>query len=80
MTAVAVDAIEARACLRKSRYSVAGARQRAAELTRPGQRISPYRCVFCGCWHVGHTPSMESIETLAAAIRERAYPSEPAAS
>jgi len=44
-------------CERKSRYTEYGAHKRAAALAHAtGQRISAYRCKWCGGWHVGHTP------------------------
>lgn len=75
-----VTAIESKACGEKVRMGAKRARAVAAELTRrSGRQVSPYRCVFCGSWHVGHTPSMAAVVDLAAVIRERAYPMEGSA-
>ncbi|MDE2098127.1 MAG: hypothetical protein KGL39_12810 [Patescibacteria group bacterium] len=24
---------------------------------RDRHRLQPYRCGFCGCWHIGHAPT-----------------------
>lgn len=29
---------------------------RAATVTRDGKRLSIYRCMFCGAYHLGHLP------------------------
>jgi hypothetical protein len=46
---------EERACLSKVRYS---SRREARSLVRHGRRqdgtLEPYRCQFCGEWHLGH--------------------------
>lgn len=31
--------------------------------------VKVYRCPFCSCFHLGHTPSLASLETMAAEIR-----------
>lgn len=41
----------------------------AEHLRGLGIWVAPYRCVFCHYWHVGHTPSMKTVEALARAIR-----------
>lgn len=58
-----------RVCGVKAAYSAKGARGQAERMRCLGELVSPYRCVFCHWWHVGHTPSMETVEALAKAIR-----------
>lgn len=67
-------AVEVRVCGTKVRYGAKAARARADSY---GNDVRPYRCPFCGGYHVGHAPSMQSVETIAAAIRARAQ--DPAA-
>ena len=47
---------EERACLSKVRYA---SRREARTLSRHGRRqdgtLEPYRCRFCGEWHLGHS-------------------------
>lgn len=74
MNAGEIANIETRCCAGKKRYGANAARDIAAARSTSTIRISPYRCPFCEGWHVGHTPSMESVRTIAEAIRERAYP------
>jgi hypothetical protein len=33
------------------------------------EHVTPYRCPFCKSWHVGHPPSMKTVEKIALAIR-----------
>lgn len=34
-----------------------------------GDQYRPYRCPFCASWHVGHIPSMKTVEQIARVIR-----------
>lgn len=61
---------------RKKRYETYGHAAADARLLKvaQGENCAPYRCPFSSItggehWHVGHTPSMESLLTIAAAIR-----------
>lgn len=64
-----VDAVRERTCTRKLRRSERDARSFAVKLRASGVAVSPYRCPFCRGWHVGHPPSMETVELLARVIR-----------
>lgn len=63
------------ACQRKRRMGIDTAKVAARKV--PG--IRAYLCPFCQGWHVGHTPSMESLHTIAEAIRVLAQQEERAA-
>lgn len=73
-----VQAVIDRACTSKHAFTdPADGRRVARELTRKtGEPVRCYRCPFGdGCahhahWHVGHTPSLEGLESIARAIRE----------
>lgn len=45
-------------CGDKQRYSDIKAAKSAAVLLffRTGEKLTSYRCKFCGCWHIGHRP------------------------
>jgi hypothetical protein len=43
-------------CEGKVRHETAGAAWIAAKRTGDGRETKPYRCPFCGLWHVGHLP------------------------
>lgn len=32
--------------------------------------MSPYRCFYCGAWHIGRAPSFEGLQRIAEAIRD----------
>jgi hypothetical protein len=66
--------IEERVCGTKRRLHRREARTVAQRFRHHGHRVSPYRCPFCGSWHVGHVPSMTTVAQIAQAIRQRAYP------
>lgn len=60
-----------KACLDKVAYSAKAARGIASRHRRDGEVFSPYRCPFDGRhWHVGHPPSMETVMSLADAVRD----------
>lgn len=64
-------AIIEHACLEKKRWSRNGAWDAVARLRRKGDQVSAYRCPFKGDhWHVGHIPSMATVEDLALAVRD----------
>ena len=72
------EAVIDRACRSKKRYeSVAHAAHDAAVLRARGERVFQYRCPFGdgtrahAHFHVGHVPSLERLEDIARAIRER---------
>jgi hypothetical protein len=69
-----LDAIRERSCTRKTAYGPNRARTVAVERQRAGDDVHPYRCPFCGLWHLGHVMSQEGVEALAEALRFRAYP------
>lgn len=65
-----------RGCARKHPYGRTTARSIAARMQTAGDRtVSAYRCPWADDndphWHVGHLPSMEGLERIAAAIRNR---------
>lgn len=74
MTPAELSAIRDRSCTRKEKMGPKRARNVAAAKQLQKIDVHPYRCPFCGSWHVGHTPSMPSVETIAQAIRFQAYP------
>ena len=44
-------------CRNKKRMDEIGARLKAAELSgKKRGELSPYECLHCGGWHIGHTP------------------------
>ncbi len=45
------------ACDGKVRHETKGAAYVAAHRTGNGREVKPYKCQFCGCWHVGHQPT-----------------------
>lgn len=70
-------------CRRKRRYRT---RQQAQEVldrmvrqgkTRGGEQLTTYRCPFCERHHIGHVPSMESLEAMALEIRGLERPDRP---
>ncbi|HEV2808874.1 MAG TPA: hypothetical protein VGV93_00565 [Acidimicrobiales bacterium] len=62
-------ALRRRVCGSKPRLGVTAAHRLAEQRRRLGDDVSAYRCVFCGRWHVGPVPSMDTIEALARVIR-----------
>lgn len=66
-----MEAMRARACVGKRIYSPSVARLVAQRMRRKGEQVSPYRCNFCGQWHIGHVMSMEGVRALARIIVER---------
>lgn len=68
---VNVDAVRQRTCGDKRRYRTRWGARHAAERRSQasGDTIRAYRCPFCPSFHIGHVPSMESLEALAEAIR-----------
>lgn len=54
------------ACDRKQRFR----RPDDAHQSNPAKRgARPYKCCFCGWFHVGHAPSMHTLKRIARAIR-----------
>lgn len=68
---VDLDALQARMCDGKTAMGAKAARECAQRMRSEGHRVSPYRCCFCEDWHVGHVPSMTTVELIADAIRQR---------
>lgn len=63
-----------RACDGKHPYGRKTAREIAARMrAQDGEDVCAYRCPWgrTAHWHVGHTPSVERLERIAAAIRNR---------
>jgi hypothetical protein len=60
----------ARSCDRKRPYGARCARIVAERRRSQGEQVSPYRCFYCGAWHVGHAPSLEGLRRIAEAIRD----------
>lgn len=62
------------ACLTKTLWSRDGARASAARLRAEGETTTAYPCPFVMAgerhWHVGHVPSMKTVQGLALAIRD----------
>jgi hypothetical protein len=72
MTESRRDAVVDRACAGKVAHrSARAARHHVDSLLAadPTVAVGPYRCPFCGAWHVGHVPSIESLALIAAAVR-----------
>jgi hypothetical protein len=67
-------AVLERMCHGKKRLGAKAARRVADAVQATGEDVHAYRCCVCRCWHLGHTPSMATVESIAAAIRERSYP------
>lgn len=59
--------VRERACRRKRRHDLPADARAAAHRTSPRHRH--YRCPFCGGWHVGRPPTMDTLQELALAIR-----------
>lgn len=79
MTDDQADAVLLRMCEGKKKMGAKGARAAAASVSRTsGEDVHAYRCAVCRGWHIGHTPSMESVEAIAEAIRHRSYPTDAA--
>lgn len=72
MTDDQADAILRHRCEGKRRFDARAARDAATRALKRGQDVQPYRCSECSSWHIGHTPSMETVATIAQAIRHRA--------
>lgn len=72
-----LERIAERMCDGKRIYGPESARLAAERMRLRRHRVSPYRCVVCGAWHVGHVPSMHTVSRIAQLIRQRAYPPEP---
>lgn len=68
------ESIRRRVCGGRVKYGPVAARNQAASARIDGKDLHPYRCPFCGCWHLGHPMSWNHLKRLAAAIRHRAYP------
>jgi len=68
-----------RGCAGKVPLGKRAARSIAEQARREGNRVTAYRCPWAedGHWHTGHVPSMQRVEQIADAIRQRAQ--DPAA-
>lgn len=75
MTADEFAAVKATACESKIGHGKDIARRIAEHHRAEGDLVGAYRCPFCHLWHVGHVPSLESLQLIADAIR---YHGEPA--
>lgn len=64
------EVVIAKACAHKRAYGARCARLVAARRREKGDRVSPYRCFYCGAWHIGHPPSYEGLCRIADAIRD----------
>lgn len=61
------EAVIAKACDGKVRHP--NAERAHVHADRLGAPFVVYRCVFCRCWHVGHPPSLESMQAIARVAR-----------
>lgn len=52
-------------CDRKKKLGRTAARRLARTARGDGAQLAPYRCPFCHEWHVGHPPTMATLEHLA---------------
>ena len=59
-----------RSCEHKRSYGARCARLVAQRMRQQGRRVSPYRCFYCGAWHIGAVPSYEQLRRIADAIRD----------
>jgi len=64
------EATVRRCCTTKTAMGQQAARAVAGRARAEGIALHPYRCPFCGAWHVGHVPSVRGVEAIAAAIRD----------
>lgn len=64
-------AVRERVCGNKFRHLDAGnARREGRRLRGRGQgAVTHYHCPFCGSWHVGHAPAIETLEAVARILR-----------
>jgi hypothetical protein len=73
MIRLSPDQIRAKVCGDKLRYAWPSQARRAARMLerQHGGRFAGYRCPFSDDrhWHVGHVPSMASLESIARVIR-----------
>src|SRR5687767_9057540 len=53
LVAADTDEVIARSCDRKRAYGARCARLVAQRRRGTGEQVSPYRCFYCGAWHVG---------------------------
>lgn len=66
------DQVRQRVCGDKVRHADIVAARRAARALNRDQgtdRYSHYPCPFCGAWHAGHLPSLESLQEIALVMR-----------
>lgn len=65
--------LEARTCKAKHPFTGAGDAHEAARRARArGEAtVRAYPCPWCARYHVGHLPSLDALERLAAALRAR---------
>ena len=63
-------AVRERVCGNKYRHPDAGAARRVGRRLRSrGHDVAHYHCPFCGSWHTGHAPSLETLEAVALILR-----------
>jgi hypothetical protein len=63
-------AVRERVCGNKFRHlDAAAARREARRLRGRGHDVTHYHCPFCGSWHVGHAPALETLEAVARILR-----------
>lgn len=68
------EQVKAKVCGKKTPHpDPPSARRAAASLnkTTNGKPYSHYRCPVCHQWHVGHVPSMRTLQEVADLIRGR---------
>lgn len=68
------EQVKAKVCGKKVPYPGSQAARQMAKRLNRDERTSPYsayRCPVCHKWHVGHVPSMESVQEIADMIRGR---------
>lgn len=67
--------IEQRVCAQKVKLGRATAMRIAQAQRDAGEHVSAYRCIFAtelgGHWHIGHGPTMLTLERLAEVLRAR---------
>ena len=66
------EQVRADVCGSKIGHATPGAARAHLERLRrrnPNAVLGHYRCPFCSLWHVGHVPSLASLETLARVMR-----------
>ena len=60
-----------RVCTRHQKMGEQAAKRNAEARRESGDPVSAFRCPFCLEWHVGHGPSLTTMQEVALALRER---------